>query len=151
MSTFDISPFYRSSIGFDRLLQQLDGLAQKNIAPSYPPCNIEKLSGGDYRLTMAVAGFSHDELIVEVEDDQLTISGQKDKEREITRRYLHRGIAERVFQRRFSLAEYMQVRGANLENGLLHIHLERELPETMKARTIKIVTGDKDILEQEAA
>ncbi len=151
MRTFDMTPYFRSSIGFDRLLNQLDGVARAGDVSSYPPYNIEKTGEDAYRLTMAVAGFSQEDLGIEVKDSQLTVTGRKDKDDAVERRYLHRGIAERVFERRFNLADYMQVVGADLENGLLHIELKRELPEAMKPRTIEIAVDDKKALEREAA
>ena len=151
MRTLDLTPFSRSSIGFDRLLHQMDRVAHTNDAPSYPPYNIEKAGEDAYRLTMAVAGFSQDELGIEVEDNQLTVTGRKDDDNEADRQYLHRGIARRVFERRFNLADYVQVQGADLENGLLHIDLKRELPEAMKPRAIKIAVGDKKAIERKAA
>lgn len=151
MRRLDMTPFFRSSIGFDRLLNQLDGVARAGDVSTYPPYNIEKTGEDTYRLTMAVAGFSQDELGIEIEDSQMTVTGRMDKDDEGERRYLHRGIAERMFERRFNLADYMQVVGADLENGLLHIELKRELPEAMKPRAIEIAVNDKKAIAREAA
>ena len=151
MRTFDMTPFFRSSIGFDRLLNQLDSIARAGDVSTYPPYNIEKMGEDTYRLTMAVAGFSRDELGIEIKDIQMTVTGRNDKDDGGERRYLHRGIAERVFERRFNLADYMQVVGADLENGLLHIELKRELPEAMKPRKIEIAVNDKKAIERKAA
>lgn len=151
MRTFEMTPFFRSSIGFDRLLNQLDGVARAGDVSSYPPYNIEKIGEDTYRLTMAVAEFAQNDLGIEIKDSQMTVSGRKEKDEDGERQYLHRGIAERVFERRFNLADYMQVVGAGLENGLLHIELKRELPEAMKPRTIEIAVNDETALERKAA
>jgi molecular chaperone IbpA len=138
MQTYDFTPFYRSTVGFDRLFSRLDGLVGQE-AKTYPPYNIEKVSDNSYRVSIAVAGFADSDLVIESKENSLTIKGAKapvseDKSRE----FLHRGIAERAFELRFQLAEYVEVSGAALENGLLHIELKRELPESKKARTIAI-------------
>ena len=152
MRRLELTPFFRSSIGFDRLLNQLEGVARAGDVSTYPPYNIEKTGEDTYRLTMAVAGFSQEDLGIEVEDSLLTVTGSKDKDDEVEHRYLHRGIAERVFERRFNLADYMQVVGADLENGLLHIELRRELPEAMKPRTIEIAGNSQEkVITREAA
>jgi molecular chaperone IbpA len=140
MRHFDLTPLYRSTIGFDRIGSVLDTLKTfEGDAPSYPPYNIEHASENDYRISMAVAGFSEDDLDIEVKEHTLSIRGEKRAEQENST-FLHRGIAARSFERRFQLADYVVVRGATLENGLLHIDLVRELPETMKPRTIEITT-----------
>ena len=140
MRHFDLSPLYRSTIGFDRLGSLLDTLGSfENEAPSYPPYNIERVSENAYRISMAVAGFSDGDLDIEVKENTLTIRGDKHVEQENST-FLHRGIAARSFERRFQLAEYVVVKGASLENGLLHVDLVRELPEAMKPRTIEITT-----------
>lgn len=135
-STIDITPFARSTIGFDRLLDQLGTLADPEPGDNYPPYNIEKLGEDRYRVALAVAGFTADELTVTVEANQLTVSGKKTDmdEKDI----LYRGIAHRPFIRRFSLADFVVVNDAKLSNGLLTIELERQLPETMKPRRIAI-------------
>ncbi len=140
MGHFDLSPLYRSTIGFDRLGSLLDTLGSfENEAPSYPPYNIERVSENAYRISMAVAGFSDSDLDIEVKENTLTIRGEKRADQENST-FLHRGIAARSFERRFQLADYVVVKGASLENGLLHVDLVRELPEAMKPRTIEIST-----------
>jgi molecular chaperone IbpA len=138
MQTYDFTPFYRSTVGFDRLFNRLDGLVGQE-AKTYPPYNIEKLGENAYRITIAVAGFAESDLVIESKENGLTIKGAKaPASEEKNREFLHRGIAERAFELRFQLAEYVEVSGASLENGLLHIELKRELPESKKARTIAI-------------
>ena len=142
MRSFDLSPLFRSTIGFDRLPHMLDMVSRmEETAPSYPPYNIEKLEEDSYRLTMAVAGFDPDELEVRTQDNTLIVSAKADRERDGSAEYLHRGIARRSFERRFELADHMRVAGAHLENGLLHVELIREVPEAMKPRTVEIQTG----------
>jgi molecular chaperone IbpA len=138
---FDYSPFYRSSIGFDRLFRLLDE-AQTLEPQSYPPYNIERLGENAYRITMAVAGFSDNELAIEAKGNTLTVTGKK-AERSEAGEYLHQGIAGRGFERRFQLADYVEVKGAELAHGLLHISLVREVPEAMKPRQIAITSGSK--------
>jgi molecular chaperone IbpA len=133
---FDLSPLYRSTIGFDRLAGMLDELSAFE-APAYPPYNIEKLGEDEYRITMAVAGFGESDLNIELKQNVLTISGKR-TERQGTGELLHQGIASRGFERRFQLADHVEVAGADLENGLLHVTLKREVPETMKPRAIPI-------------
>ncbi len=138
MRHFDLTPLYRSTIGFDRLASMLDSITSLDgDAPSYPPYNIERLGENEYRITMAVAGFGEQDIEAEVKESTLTIRGDK-KAVEKSANYLHRGIATRAFERRFQLADHVQVTGANLENGLLHIDLVRELPEAMKPRRVTI-------------
>jgi molecular chaperone IbpA len=142
MRTFDLSPLYRSTVGFDRLFNLLDSVGRVESVPSYPPYNIERLDENAYRVTVAVAGFSADDLNVEVRDNTLTISGEQSKDAESQEEgVLYRGIAGRNFERRFELADHVVVRGANLENGLLSIDLVREVPEELKPRRIQIATG----------
>lgn len=138
MRTFDFSPLYRSAIGFDRVANMLDGLTQVDRnQPSYPPYNIELTGEDQYRITMAVAGFNQSELNIEVAENKLTVTGDQSKDN-TERKYLYQGIAGRNFERRFQLADHVRVTNANIENGLLHIDLVRELPETMKPRQIEI-------------
>lgn len=138
----DFAPFYRSTVGFDRLFQLLDNMGNADgDAPTYPPYNIERRGENEYRITMAVAGFSQDELKVEVKETTLSIRGEKQPVEKETE-YLHRGIAQRGFERRFQLADHVVVSGADLVDGLLHIDLVRELPERMKPRTIAIGSAD---------
>ena len=142
MRAYDFSPLYRSAIGFDRLAGLLDTASRLDAqAPSYPPFNVERVDENEYRVTMAVAGFTEDELEIEVKDQTLTISGKK-VESDEDRNFLHRGIATRSFERRFQLADHVKVRGAELQLGLLKIELERELPEAMKPRKISIGTTE---------
>lgn len=132
----DFAPLYRSTIGFDRLVQMLDTMAGSEDT-GYPPYNIERLGETSYRITMAVAGFSKDEITVEVKEQSLTVRGEKapdDKERH----FLHRGIAARSFERRFQLADYVEIVGADLTDGLLHVELQRNLPERMRPRVVEI-------------
>ncbi|MCC0059671.1 MAG: Hsp20 family protein [Hyphomicrobiaceae bacterium] len=140
MRHFDLTPLYRSTVGFDRIGTLLDTLnAFEGDAPAYPPYNIERVSENDYRISMAVAGFSESDLEIEVKEHALSVRGDKRAEQENST-YLHRGIAARSFERRFQLADHVVVKGASIENGLLHIELVRELPEAMKPRTIEITT-----------
>jgi molecular chaperone IbpA len=138
-TTFDSSPLFRSSIGFDRIFDMLENASRVATIDNWPPYDIAKSADNDYRITMAVAGFSPDELTVTHEPNMLVVSGQKSGED--NREYLHRGIAGRTFQRRFELADYVKVAGANLENGLLTIDLKREIPEEMKPRRIEIASA----------
>ena len=137
MQTYDFTPFYRSTVGFDRLFSRLDGLVGQE-AKTYPPYNIEKIGESAYRVSIAVAGFAESDLVIESKENGLTVKGAKAPASDEKREFLHRGIAERTFELRFQLAEYVEVSGASLENGLLHIELKRELPESKKARTIAI-------------
>jgi molecular chaperone IbpA len=147
MRTVDLSPLYRSTVGFDRLASLLDQVTSHDVAaPTYPPYNIEKTGEHSYRITLAVAGFSEEELEIEVKAGQLSVTAAKRETPEGARpTYLHRGIAERGFERRFQLADHVEVRGANLAHGLLHIDLVREVPEALKPRTIAIGAAPKTI------
>ncbi len=147
MRQYDFSPFYKTTIGFDRLASLMDEMnGRSENVPNYPPYNIERVDENRYRLTMAVAGFSDDDLFMEVDDNVLTVRGEKEAVEENVE-YLHHGIAARNFERQFSLEDYVQVEGAFLENGLLHINLFRELPEAKKPRQIKIgKSKDKSVL-----
>jgi molecular chaperone IbpA len=137
VTMFDLSPLYRSTVGFDRLARMLDE-AQSFEAPTYPPYNIERLAEDEYRITMAVAGFAPADINVEVKGNALTVSGKKAEKTESKSEFLHQGIASRAFERRFQLADHVVVQGADLENGLLHISLKREVPEAMKPRSIPV-------------
>ncbi len=139
MRTIDYSPLYRSVVGFDRLAALLDAAA-KSADAGYPPYNIESVGDDAYRIELAVAGFSPDELSIEAKENVLTVSGRK-AANDDGKRFLHRGLAARNFERRFQLADYVVVTGAALENGLLAIELKRELPESLKPRRIAIATG----------
>lgn len=150
MRTFDFSPLYRSAIGFDRLAQLAEA-ALRNDQPSYPPYNIELVAEDKYRISMAVAGFTREELDIEFEKDTLKVTGRKASEAE-QRTWLHRGIAARDFEQRFQLADHVKVVAASLENGLLNIELVREVPEAQKPRKI-LIGGDASpqLLERQAA
>jgi molecular chaperone IbpA len=154
MDRFDFSPLLRSTIGFDRMARLVDAATRVDgTALSYPPYNIEKIGEDSYRLTMAVAGFSQDELDITVHENTLIVSGKAEKDAE-DGRYLHRGIAQRAFARRFSLADHLKVTGASMDNGLLHVDLVREVPEAMKPRQIKIAGSEPSrpqVTEQKAA
>ena len=142
MDRFDFSPLFRSTIGFDRLARLVDAATQvDSTAQAYPPYNIEKTGEESYRLTMAVAGFAQGELDIVVHEGTLLVTGKAQKE-DGNGRFLHRGIARRAFERRFSLADHIKVVGASLDNGLLHVDLVREVPEAMKPRSIKIAGGE---------
>jgi molecular chaperone IbpA len=138
MTTFDFSPLYRNSIGFDRLASLLASAQRVEQGGGYPPYNIVSEDENRYRITMAVAGFGQDDLDITSEQNILTVTGKRNEEDESSERFLHRGIANRAFERRFNLADHVRVTGASLENGLLHIDLEREIPEAMKPRKIEI-------------
>ena len=139
-TAFDLSPLFRSTIGFDRMSRLLDAaMRADDSAVSYPPYNIEVLGENAYRLTMAVAGFGENDINITVQENSLLVSGKTAKSDE-DKKFLYRGIAGRAFERRFELAEYIKVDSAALENGLLHVELVREVPEAMKPRTIKIET-----------
>jgi molecular chaperone IbpA len=147
----DFSPLYRSVVGFDRLAALLDAAASQEQASGYPPYNIERTDENAYRIEIAVAGFRPEELNIEVKENLLTVQGRK-AANDDQRRFLHRGLAERNFERRFQLADYVVVTDADLADGLLSISLKRELPEALKPRTIAINTGAKaHLIEGEKA
>ena len=137
MRTYDVSPLYRSSVGFDRLLDLLTQAERVEPSTSWPPYNIERAGGDQYRITMAVAGFTPDEIELTQHDTSLLVTGQR-KGQDGERQYLHRGIAARTFRQSFNLAEHVKVTGASLENGLLTVELKREVPEALKPRRIAI-------------
>lgn len=147
MRRFDFSPLYRQTIGFEHLANLIEQLATTEGDNGYPPYNIERLGENEYRITMAVAGFSNDDLNLEVKEGTLSVRGEKVVD-ENNREFMHRGIAARNFERRFKLADYVEVSGATLENGLLHVDLKREIPEAMKPRTIQITQGSKTRADQ---
>ena len=151
MRTYDFSPLYRSAVGFDRLANLLESAARTSQEGGYPPYNIEATGENAYRIEIAVAGFTPDELNIEVKENLLTVSGRKtaNDDAATQKTYLHRGLAERDFERRFQLADYVVVTDANLSNGLLSIALKRELPEALKPRRIEIGTGSA-LIEGEA-
>jgi len=149
MTTFDLSPLYRTAIGFDRLAETLSS-ASRVDSNGYPPYNIESLGDDQYRITMAVAGFGDKELDIQTERNTLTITGAKqDSPSREGSEFLYRGIATRSFERRFQLADHVEVSTAQLENGLLHIELKRELPEQMKPRKIEIGGDTGKVLESD--
>jgi molecular chaperone IbpA len=141
MRGFDFSPLYRSTVGFDRLANLLETVAQVDtVASAYPPYNIEQVAENDYRISMAVAGFSEPELTIEVKEGVLSITGKRAAE-ETKSHFLYQGIAGRSFERRFQLADHMEVHGARLENGLLHVDIVRVIPEANRARKIAIAAS----------
>ena len=151
MDRFDFSPLFRSTIGFYRLTRLVDAASRVDTAAlAYPPYNIEKTGEDAYRLTMAVAGFSPDEIDVTVHENALLVIGKAKKEDE-NGRYLHRGIARRMFERRFSVADHIKVVGASLANGMLHVDLVHEVPEEAKPRKIAITSGEPRMVEQKQA
>ena len=151
MRTIDFSPLYRSAVGFDRLAALLDAAASTDSASGYPPYNIETTGDNAYRIEIAVAGFRPEDLAIEVKENVLTVQGRKAANDE-TRRFLHRGLAERNFERRFQLADHVVVVDAQLTDGLLAISLKRELPEQLKPRRVEIKTAvQPDLIEAEKA
>jgi len=140
MRTYDFSPLYRSTVGFDRLFDMLDQTARES-APNWPPYNIERISEDDYRITMALAGFAPDEIELVQKENTLFVGGHKNTDQE-QGEALHRGIATRPFRQSFDLAEHVKVVGANFENGLLTVELKREVPEALKPRRIEIAAGE---------
>lgn len=140
-SAFDFSPLYRSTVGFDRLFDMLDQSTQVESMANWPPYNIEKLGEDQYLITMAIAGFSPEEIELTQKEGQLLVIGQK-KGSDESRQYLHRGIATRAFKQIFNLADHVKVTGANLEHGLLTVELKREVPEALKPRRIEINSSD---------
>jgi molecular chaperone IbpA len=160
MRTFDLAPLYRSTVGFDRLFSLLDQGGVEGGAPGYPPYNIERTGENDYRVTVAVAGFSEPELSVVAKENTLTIRGDKNAKDEAKHgNVIYQGIAARAFERVFQLADFVQVKGAELKNGLLHVDLVREIPEAKKPRSIPIGNGktfdqkatEQKVVEQQAA
>jgi molecular chaperone IbpA len=152
MRTFDLAPLYRSTVGFDRLFSMLDNVAGFDSAPGYPPYNIERTGENTYRITVAVAGFSEPEISIVAKENTLTIKGEKQTKTEDRGEVLYQGIAARTFERAFQLAEHVEVTGASLENGLLHVDLVREIPEAKKPRQIAIGgNGKAKVVEAKAA
>ena len=150
MQTIDFSPFYRSTVGFDRVFNRLDTLVGQETK-TYPPYNIERTGENAYRISIAVAGFSNGDIAIETKENSLVIKGAKPvAEADQAREFLHRGIAERAFELRFQLADYVEVQGANLENGLLHLELKRELPESKKPRSIQINSASQSTIEDKS-
>ncbi|MGH1466959.1 MAG: Hsp20 family protein [Cognatishimia sp.] len=142
MRSFDFAPLYRASVGFDQIADLMDRtLTQDAAVPSYPPYNIEKTADDAYRISIAVAGFSADDLGIEVKENALIVTARK-VEKSSEKTYLHRGIATRSFERKFQLADHVRVNGASHEDGMLHIDLVREVPEALKPRRIEISRGE---------
>lgn len=149
MRAIDYSPLYRSTVGFDRLFSLLDNMSQPESTPAYPPYNIERTGDDAYRITMAVAGFSENDLSIEAKQNTLTVTAEKTDEADSENEVLFQGIAARAFERRFQLADHVEVKDASLENGLLHIDLVREVPEAMKPRKIEIGKTGKSVKQIE--
>ncbi|MEM8728286.1 MAG: Hsp20 family protein [Pseudomonadota bacterium] len=155
-NSFDLAPLYRATVGFDRIADMMDRVMASDVsAQTYPPYNIEKTADDAYRISVAVAGFSPDDLSVEVKDGAVVVAGRKADAAEKERTYLHRGIATRAFERRFQLADHVRVSGAGHSDGMLHIDLQREIPEALKPRRIDIssnVTGSvqADVVDAKA-
>ncbi|UAB70369.1 Hsp20 family protein [Vibrio sp. SCSIO 43132] len=143
MRNVDFTPLYRNAIGFDRLLNLMEANSAKNSSGGYPPYNIEQKDENNYRITMAVAGFAEEHLELTQKENMLIVRGERQAEE--GKNYVYQGIAERNFERKFQLADYVKVVGANMENGLLHVDLEREIPEAMKPR--KIAINGKNLIE----
>jgi molecular chaperone IbpA len=143
MRQFDLAPLYRNTVGFDRLFSMLDQLVSVDSTPTYPPYNIERTGENAYRISVAVAGFTDQDLSIEVKENALAVRGEKKTAEERKSDVLYQGIAARSFERRFQLADGVQVTGASLENGLLHIDLVREIPEAKKPRQIQIGSSRK--------
>jgi molecular chaperone IbpA len=151
MRAFDFSPLFRSTVGFDRLFDLLDSAGQYDTtSQAYPPYNIERTDENHYRITLAVAGFAEKDLNVEVREGVLSVQGKRDETTQSKSGYLYQGIAGRAFDRRFQLAENVEVTGAKLENGLLHVDLERVVPEEQKPRRIQINASDLKVVEGKA-
>tara|TARA_R110002051_G_scaffold2862_2_gene15075 strand:+ start:293 stop:772 length:480 start_codon:yes stop_codon:yes gene_type:complete len=154
MRSFDFAPLHRSTVGFDQIANLMDRVLANDVAqPSYPPYNIEKLTDDSYRITIAVAGFSESDLSVEVREKSLIVSARKADE-DTDKTFLYRGIATRAFERRFHLADHVQVTGAAHADGMLHIELERQVPEALKPRRIQIASNvsaiEKDVIDASA-
>ena len=147
MRTYDLTPLFRTSVGFDRMSRLMEAALQlEGSAKGYPPYNIARRDQDLYQVTLAVAGFAEDELSIELHNNQLTVSGRRETEGD-TLEYLHQGIAGRAFERRFQLADHIKVVAANLQHGLLHIELEREVPEALKPRSIPIGSSETKALD----
>lgn len=145
MKTFDLTPLYRNSVGFDHLASILNNAMRSDVGSSYPPYNIEVLGENKYAITLSVAGFEQSELDINIEKNILTVRGKKENREE--KQFLHQGIANRSFERKFNLADHVEVKGADLTNGLLTVSLVREIPEAMKPRTINIGTDSAMAIE----
>ncbi|WP_197918356.1 Hsp20 family protein [Thiosulfatihalobacter marinus] len=150
MRSFDFAPLYRSTVGFDQLANMMDRVLSNEVGQSsYPPYNIEKTAEDAYRISIAVAGFSADDLSIEVKENALVVTARKADDDDDSKTYLHRGIATRAFERRFHLADHVRVTGASHADGMLHIDLEREIPEALKPRRIQIARADQPQIEKD--
>jgi molecular chaperone IbpA len=153
MRNFDLAPLYRATVGFDQIADLMDRVFASDMPqPTYPPYNIEKTAENAYRISIAVAGFAADDLSVEVKESALVVAARKPADAEENRTFLHRGIATRAFERRFTLADHVRVTGATHADGMLHVDLVREIPEVLKPRRIQIASAapreqDKDVLD----
>jgi molecular chaperone IbpA len=146
MRTYDLNPLWRSTVGFDRFFDLVDAAQHAGSDDNYPPCNIERLTDDRYQISLALAGFSPDEIAITAEQNVLTVEGRKAEKGQ--REFLYQGISARPFKRQFNLADYVQVRSAAFDNGLLQIELVREIPEAMKPRRISIDTGGPSNIQQ---
>ena len=151
MRQFDLTPYRRSTVGFDRLFDMLEANARQSSADNYPPFNLERLDGDHYRITLAVAGFGRDEIEITAQQNLLQVKGRKDSAEGSASSFLHLGIANRSFERRFELADFVRVEDARLNDGLLVIDLVREVPEAMKPKTIAIKTGAPLVAVEDAS
>ena len=150
MRSFDFAPLYRSTVGFDQLANMMDRVLSNEVGQSsYPPYNIEKTAEDAYRISIAVAGFSAEDLSIEVKENALVVTARKADDDDDSKTYLHRGIATRAFERRFHLADHVRVTGASHADGMLHIELEREIPEALKPRRIQIASADQSQIEKD--
>lgn len=155
MRSFDFAPLHRASVGFDQIADLMDRVLANDVGqPTYPPYNIEKTAADSYRISIAVAGFSDSDLSVELRENALIVSARKAEDEGDARSYLHRGIATRAFERRFTLADHVRVTGAAHENGMLHVDLTREIPEALKPRRIEIAStkspSETDVVDAKA-
>lgn len=151
MTTFDFSPLFRTSVGFDRMATLLNSAHRLEQGGGFPPYNIKRTGEDNYQITMAVAGFSEADLNISTENNRLSVTGERAEDQGDDGDYLYRGIATRSFEKRFNLADHVRVKGARLVNGMLHIDLEREIPEAMKPKTIAIESSVGNLLEAEKA
>jgi molecular chaperone IbpA len=149
MTTFDFSPLFRTSVGFDRMASLLNSAHRVEQGGGFPPYNIKRTGDDKYQITMAVAGFSSADLNITTEENRLLVTGERADDHGDDGDYLYRGIATRSFEKRFNLADHVRVKGARLDNGMLHIDLEREIPEAMKPKTIEIASDSGKLLEGE--
>lgn len=149
MRTYDLSPLFRSAIGFDRLANSLETIHNANSSGGYPPYNIELVDEDHYTITMAVAGFTTDDLEIEVNQNMLRVAGQKSEEENSERTFLHRGIANRNFERSFQLADHIRVESAAIQDGMLEVRLIREIPEAMKPRRIEIQQRKTNVIDNQ--